>query len=45
MKGKNFIISLFIFFFIFTFSLFLHLYYDGWFDTFLNGGFNALYGD
>ena len=43
MKGKNFIMILFTFFIVFTISLFTYLYFGGWFDRFLSGGFKALY--
>jgi len=43
MKGKNFIMILFAFFVVFTILLFTYLYFGGWFDRFLSGGFDALY--
>jgi len=45
MKGKNFILSMGIFFIIFTLILFYALYLGGWFNIFLEGGFKGLYGD
>tara|TARA_Y100000591_G_scaffold262653_1_gene235617 strand:- start:165 stop:332 length:168 start_codon:yes stop_codon:yes gene_type:complete len=44
MNGKKFIAILFSFFLIFALVLFYNLFTDGWFDTFMNGGFKALYG-
>ena len=44
MNGKKFLAILFSFFFIFAAVLFYNLFTDGWFDTFINGGFKALYG-
>jgi len=45
MNGKKFIVYLFLFFFLFFGVLSYYLYTDGWFDTFIEGGFKALYGD
>jgi len=45
MDGKKFIIGLFIFFIVFSLLLFFTLYYNGWFDIFMKGGFKELYGD
>ena len=45
MDGKRFIIYLFLFFSLFTMAIFISLFYGGWFDLFLEGGFKALYGD
>ncbi len=44
MNGKKFIAILFSFFLIFALVLFYNLFTDGWFETFINGGFKALYG-
>ena len=44
MNGKKFIAILFSFFLIFAIVLFYFLFTDGWFETFINGGFEALYG-
>tara|TARA_B100000941_G_C28349180_1_gene470890 strand:- start:329 stop:469 length:141 start_codon:yes stop_codon:yes gene_type:complete len=44
MNGKKFIGYLFLFFFIFGISLFYTLFTDGWLNTFIDGGFKALYG-
>ena len=44
MNGKKFLAILFSFFLIFALVLFYNLFTDGWFDTFINGGFKALYG-
>ena len=44
MNGKKFLAILFSFFLIFALVLFYNLFTDGWFDTFMNGGFKALYG-
>jgi len=44
MNGKKFIAYLFFFFLIFALVLFYKLFTDGWFETFINGGFKALYG-
>ncbi len=44
MNGKKFIGYLFLFFFIFAMVLFYTLFKDGWFNTFIDGGFKALYG-
>ena len=44
MSGKKFIAILFSFFLIFALVLFYKLFTDGWFETFINGGFKALYG-
>jgi len=44
MNGKKFIAILFSFFLIFAIVLFYYLFTDGWFETFINGGFEALYG-
>ncbi len=44
MNGKKFIAILFSFFLIFALVLFYKLFTDGWFETFINGGFKALYG-
>lgn len=45
MNGKTVISILGIFFIIFTGLLFYALLSGGWFDIFINGGFEALYGD
>ena len=45
MNGKKFISYLFLFFFVFSALIFISLYSGGWFDTFIQGGFKALYGD
>tara|TARA_B100000945_G_scaffold230847_1_gene187256 strand:+ start:311 stop:448 length:138 start_codon:yes stop_codon:yes gene_type:complete len=45
MKGKTLISLIGVFFIFFTGFLFYALFSGGWFDLFLNGGFEALYGD
>jgi len=45
MNGKKFIILLSITLIGFAGILFTAMYLNGWFDTFLDGGFKALYGN
>ena len=45
MSGKKFIIILFLILLSFALILFMKMYHDGWFDTFISGGFKALYGN
>ena len=45
MDGKKFILILLIILLLFAILLFIKLYFMGWFDKFISGGFKALYGD